>query len=246
MARLGLLLPMASKVQAPIRNTEPRPDNDGGPQRPSVQLDGKLRQRLERALNTVDDQGTVGPRLLENARRLWARLVHFQSAGLVPGGLDQESLELCAYAIQLPLRQARGRAGRSNLRDRAEEAAEMLLAMASADADERLLDRGTRVLYEMPHRAPMLDEARVLADAVNLDDFGLTGLVSLCMQTGHGGEGIAQLSEGLEKREQYGYWDVRLKEGFHFEAVRQIARRRLESSRQVARMLKAELGDVEG
>ncbi len=122
----------------------------------------------------------------------------------------------------------------------------MLLAMASADADERLLDRGTRVLYEMPHRAPMLDEARVLADAVNLDDFGLTGLVSLCMQAGHDGEGIAQLADGLEKREQYGYWDARLKDGFHFEAVRQIARRRLESSRQVARMLKAELGDAAG
>jgi hypothetical protein len=237
-------------MKAPIRNTEPRPDNDGGPQRPSVQLDGKLRLRLERALNVVDDQGTMGPRLLENARRLWARLTHFQSAGLVPGGLDQESLELCAYAIQLPLRQVRssprGRTGRSNLRDRAEEAAEMLLAMASADADEGLLDRGTRVLYEMPHRAPMLDEARVLADAVNLDDFGLTGLVWLCMQAGHDGEGIAQLSGGLEKREQYGYWDARLRDGFHFEAVRQIARRRLETSRQVARMLKAELGDAEG
>lgn len=237
-------MPTAGEVQAPIRNTEPRSDNDGGPQRPSVQLDGKLRQRLERALNTVDDQGTVGPRLLENARRLWGRLVYFQSAGLVPGGLDQESLELCSYAIQLPLRNStRGRTGRPNLRDRAEEAAEMLLAMASADADEGLLDRGTRVLYEMPHRAPMLDESRVLADAVNLDDFGLTGLVSLCMQAGYDGEGMAQLSEGLEKREQYGYWDARLRDGFHFEAVRQIARRRLESSRQVARMLKAELGD---
>ena len=211
-----------------------------------MQLDDKLRQRLERALNVVDDQGTVGPRLLENARRLWARLIHFQATGLVPGGLDRESLELCAYAIQLPLRQtrstARGRAGRSNLRDRAEEAAEMLLAMASADADEGLLDRGTRILYEMPHRAPMLDEARVLADAVNLDDFGLTGLLTLCMQSGHDGEGIAQLLSGLEKREEYGYWSARLKDGFHFDAVRQIACRRLDTARQVARMLKAEPG----
>jgi hypothetical protein len=210
-----------------------------------MHLDGKLRQRLERALNVVDEQGTIGPRLLENARRLWARLMQFQSARLVPDGLDQESLELCAYAIQLPLRQARrsarGRPGRSTLHDRAEEAAEMLLAMASADVDERLLDRGTRVLYEMPHRAPMLDEARVLADAVNLDDFGLTGLVSLCMQAGHAGEGIAQLADGLEKREQYGYWDARLNDGFHFDAVREIARQRLESARQVTRMLKAEL-----
>ena len=155
-----------------------------------------------------------------------------------------------AYAIQLLLRQ-RGTWPAGGLGDRTstiapEEAAEMLLAMASADADEGLLDRGTRVLYEMPHRAPMLDEARVLADAVNLDDFGLTGLVSLCMQAGHDGEGIAQLAGALEKREQYGYWDARLKDGFHFEAVRQIARNRLESSRQRARMLTAELGEDVG
>jgi hypothetical protein len=204
---------------------------------------------MERALNVVDERGTVGPRLLDNARRLWARVVRFQATGLVPAGLDQESLELGAYALQLPLRQgrkpARGRVGRSNLRDRAEEAAEMLLAVASADADEQLLDRSTRILYEMPHRSPMLEEARVLADAVNLDDFGLTGLVSLAMQAGNDGDGVAQLADSLEKREQYGYWDARLKDGFHFEPVRQFASRRLETARRVAAMLKAELGSPE-
>lgn len=214
-------------------------------------LDGKLRQRLERALTVVDDHGTTGPRLLDDARRLWARLLHFAHTGVVPDGLDLESLELACYAVQLPLRRggakgAGGKAGRPNLRDRAEEAAELLLGMASADTDERLLDRATRVLREMPHRSPMLDEARALADAVNLDDFGLTGLVSLNVQLAQQGEGLTQLSEGLDKREEYGYWEARLKDGFHFEAVRQIARRRLESARRVGEMLKAEMAEDGG
>ena len=52
---------------------------------------------------------------------------------------------------------------------------------------------------------------------------------------------MTQLVEGAEKREQYGYWEARLKDGFHFEPIRQIARERLEHARQVAAMLTDEL-----
>ena len=47
--------------------------------------------------------------------------------------------------------------------------------------------------------------------------------------------------DGLEKREQYGYWDARLKEGFHFEPIRQIARQRLEHARRMAALLMEEM-----
>ena len=58
----------------------------------------------------------------------------------------------------------------------------------------------------------------------------MTGLVQYIVQLARQGEGVLQLTEGLEKREQYGYWDARLKDGFHFEPVRQIARRRLDTA----------------
>src|SRR5439155_26125793 len=108
------------------------------------------------------------------------------------------------------------------------------------DIDEGLLDRATRVLQEMPHRSPMIDEAKLLADAVNLDDFGIVGLLTQMIQLARQGDGVSQLADGAEKREQYGYWEARLKDGFHFEPVRQIARRRLAHARQVATMLAEE------
>ncbi|HSU69217.1 MAG TPA: hypothetical protein VLJ39_20195 [Tepidisphaeraceae bacterium] len=208
-------------------------------------LDANLRGQLEQALATVDEHGTTGPRLVDDAVRLWRRIGRFIAMNLVAAeGLDLEALELSCYAIQLPLRRPRtlpsGRPARATVRERAEEAAELLMNVAP-DADEGLLDRTTRLLQEMPHRSPMLEEARLLADALNLDDFGVTGLVQQTLQLARQGDGLLQLADGMEKREQYGYWDARLKDGFHFEPVRQIARRRLDNARHLALLLLTEL-----
>ena len=209
-------------------------------------LDAKLRQRLEQALGVVDDHGTAGPRLVDDASRLWRRVDHFLSMGLVPrDGLDLEALELACLSLQLPTRRTRtlptGRTQRTTLRERAEDAAELLLGIAGGEVDELLLDRATRLLHEMPHRSPMLDEAKLLADAVNLDDFGAVGVGLQIIHLARQGEGVVQLAEGCEARELYGYWDARLKDGFHFDAVRQIAVRRLENTRTVCGLLSEEL-----
>ena len=210
-----------------------------------MSVDAKMREHVEQALGVVDDQGTHGPRLLDDAERLWRRIGAFIGMHLVHEGVDREALELACYAMQLPgRRKARltGRAAsRSTLRDRAEEAAELLVGIAGPEADESLLDRATRILQEMPHRSPMLDEAKLLADAVNLEDFGAIGVIAHTIQLARAGEGVSQLAEGCEKREQYGYWDARLKDGFHFEAVRQLAIKRLTHARQLCAMLAEEL-----
>lgn len=212
-----------------------------------MSVDAKLREYVEQALSVVDEQGTVGPRLLDDAGRLWRRIERFIEMRLVHEGLDREALELACYAMQLPSRRGKagapGKPGRSTLRDRAEEAAELLVGIAGPEADESLLDRATRVLQEMPHRSPMLDEAKLLADAVNIEDFGVIGVAVQAIQLARHGEGVLQLAEGCDKREQYGYWEARLKDGFHFEAVRQIALRRLETTRQVCALLAEELKD---
>ena len=83
----------------------------------------------------------------------------------------------------------------------------------------------------------------LLADALNLEDFGVAGLLVQAIQIARQGGGIMQIADGCEKREQYGYWDARLKDGFHFEPTRQIARKRLEHARKVAALLNGELKD---
>ncbi|HEX4125420.1 MAG TPA: hypothetical protein VHY37_11885 [Tepidisphaeraceae bacterium] len=210
-------------------------------------LDEHLVQALEQALRVVDDHGTVGPRLVDDARRLWRRIEKFLAMGMVSEGIDHEALQVSTYALQLPLRRTRllatGKPARGTLRERAEEAAELLIGVAPENVDPMLLDRAARMLQEMPHRSPVLDEAKLLADAVGLEDFGLIGLIDQAVQVARQGEGAVQLAEGAVKREQYGYWDARLKDGFHFDAVRAIAAQRLQRARDTARMLVEELAD---
>jgi hypothetical protein len=211
-----------------------------------MSLDPKLRHRLEQALAVVDDHGTPGPRLLDDAVRLWRRVERFISMSLVaPEGLDLEALELACWALQLPARRSHtdpsGKPQRTTLRERCEASAELLVGLTAGEADEMLLDRATRLLHEMPHRSPMLDEAKLLADAINLDDFGATGVALQVVQLARQGEGLLQLAEGCEARELYGYWEARLKDGFHFEAVRQIALQRLEHARAICALISTEL-----
>lgn len=210
-----------------------------------MSLDSKLRRRLAQALNVVDEQaGTKGPRLVDDAKRLWDRVQKFLAMHLV-GEPDLAALEMACYALQLPLRQPKppvsGKMARTNLKDRTEQAAELLVTLLENDADEELLDRATRILHEAPHKSPMIEDAKLLADAVNLDDFGVVGLLLQTIQLARQGDGVVQVAEGSEKREQYGYWDARLRDGFHFEPVRQMAKARVAHARQVAALLLEEL-----
>jgi hypothetical protein len=195
----------------------------------------------------VDEHGTAGPRLVDDAVRLWRRIERFIAMGTVSEGVDLDALRVATYALQLPLRRTRllasGKPARGTLRERAEEAAELLIGVAPENVDPMLLDRTARLLHEMPHRSPVLDEAKLLADAVGIEDFGIIGLIEQAVQLARQGDGVLQLADGAVKREQYGYWDARLKDGFHFGAVRAIAEQRLIHARETARMLVEELTD---
>src|SRR3954454_22951754 len=122
-----------------------------------MSMDGKLRRQLEKALSEVDEHGTTGPRLVDDAQRLFGRVRKFIDMKLIATDPDLEALELACYALQLPQRQTKlapSKLGRPNLKQRAEGAAELLVSMLGEEIDTGLLDRATRVLQETPQRQP--------------------------------------------------------------------------------------------
>jgi hypothetical protein len=221
-------------------------------------LDVQLRRRVRAALDAappglVPIMPREGVRLSDDARRLYRRVVQFTSLGLVHNPPELESVELAACAMMLPMRHGeasiRGPMGVMPVRDRSELAAQRLIEEVGEFVDAPLLDRTTRLLFELPQRPPILEEAKLLADAVNLDDFGMHGLLRQTAEFALGGEGIAQLAIGWQKRLDYGYWQARLNDGFHFEPVRDMARRRLDHARHAFEMLareRREDGGIDG
>lgn len=207
-----------------------------------MSLSGPVLRRVQHELETVDEHGTRGSRLLDDARRLIGRIRHLLDSRIV-NAADTDSLELAAHAIQLPLRDSAAVSRKLAvlpLRERCEQASELLVSTLGDAIDESLLDRTARLLHETPQRTPVLDDAKLFADVLNLEDFGVTGLFRHAMQLALAGHGIEQLADSFAKRRDYGYLEVRLKENFHFDVSRQIARRRLDSAAGVVAALLSE------
>jgi len=210
-----------------------------------------------RALTIVDESGVRGTRLVDDALRLWKRVGRLGAMGLGSSQMDRPALELACFALQLPLIPAKpsknsrplappsARQPATNLRERAEQAAELLLSGFVQTYDAKLLERTARILRELPRKRPTSEEACLLGDALNLDDFGLLGCTLQAMQQGRANGSVAQLIDAFEKRDQYGYWDMRLKDGFSYDAVRDLARRRLAETREVVQRLAEELKEDE-
>jgi hypothetical protein len=219
-----------------------------------MSLDAGLQSRLAGLFKPPRSGGEAkadhcAPRLAADAKRLWNRIGCFMKMQLVASAIDADGLELSCWGLQLPLRQVRnslsGKMGHTNLRERCEQSAELLVSALGGHANEDLLDRSARLLHETPQRIPTMDEARLLADAINLDDFGMIGLINQTIQIASQGESVRELAIAWKKREQYGYWEARLKDGFHFEPVRKLALRRLEQARKAGEMLARELDEDE-
>ena len=185
--------------------------------------------------------GPHGRRLVDNAGRLQSLVRHLLTLGLIPGPANPADVDLACAALQLVQLHPPSNRSPMTLRDRAASAAELLISAAGDVADDTpLLDRTCRLLQQLPQRTPSTPEARLLADAVNLEDFGVTGLLNQMASVAVAGDGVTQLLDACATREQYGYWDARLAR-FHFPAVRELAVQRLANARHCCTLLRSEL-----
>ena len=196
-------------------------------------LDTRLRRLLGEALT---------PPSADEAGRLWERVLKLCGMNLVSEPIDRAALELACAALFLPAGEPPDPDAPDptpRLRDRAERSTFALVNVVGGTADDSLLDRTIRVLREIPERPPVLDEARLLGDAISLGDFGVIGLLAMARDA----DALGQVVERWTTREAYGYWRARLNNSFHFREVRAVARRRYQHGRRAIEMLREELAE---
>jgi len=105
------------------------------------------------------------------------------------------------------------------------------------------LDLVLTILSQYRHagrKKPDLLEAQLLSDAVALEDLGLIGLWNQTRPFHAAGKTLQQLLKLWKTQHEYGYWETRLRDGFHFPLARQVAAARLERMQQIYDQLAAQ------
>jgi hypothetical protein len=102
------------------------------------------------------------------------------------------------------------------------------------------LDLVIHILQEHRQRDAQSPEARLLADALAMEEFGLIGLWNQNRQFHASGKTLEQMLKLWKAQHDYGYWESRLRDGFYYEATRRAARERLSQMKGIYERLQRE------
>jgi hypothetical protein len=97
-----------------------------------------------------------------------------------------------------------------------------------------------RILHEQRKRDTRLPEAKALADALALEEFGLIGLWNQSRQFHASGKTLEQLVKLWKAQHDYNYWESRLRDGFHYDVTRRAAKDRLSQMNGIYERLQRE------
>ena len=109
-----------------------------------------------------------------------------------------------------------------------EQSARMLETAMSGVLSPDSLQRALRVVRSAQDRTTNSIEARIVADACSLQEFGVLSLWPMIRRGMLEGKAVQTILDTWNRKKEYHFWEARLNDSFHFEPVREIARRRLE------------------
>lgn len=92
-----------------------------------------------------------------------------------------------------------------------------------------VVGRAANVIRSLKRRDAATLEARIVADADNLDEFGALALWPNIRRGALDGRGVQAALDTWRRRKEYQFWTARLNDSFHFGAVREFAQKRLEA-----------------
>ena len=102
------------------------------------------------------------------------------------------------------------------------------------------IEKINKIISESGDRFTERIESMILSDARNLDDMGVIGLFNEIRRQAIEGRGVSEVLHSWERKKDYRYWQARLKEGFRFESIRKIAKKRLSAADSFMNQLKKE------
>jgi hypothetical protein len=108
-----------------------------------------------------------------------------------------------------------------------ELAAELVESSLKGALPTRTIRRGCQAIRGIRDRQCELIEAHIVSDADNLDQIGPLGFLQSLRRDLAEGRALDQVLESWHRQQEYHYWEARIRDGIRFEAVRDLAWRRL-------------------
>ncbi len=102
------------------------------------------------------------------------------------------------------------------------------------------LDTAAEAIRRCNMREPGMLEAKILAEAENLDDVGLIHMLRQFRLQQAEGRSLEQLISVWRRQKEYQYWDARIEDSFRFESIKQLARTRLAAMDRLMAAMEAE------
>ncbi len=91
-----------------------------------------------------------------------------------------------------------------------------------------VIQQAARIIRQINNRRTDLPEARVLADAENLDEIGPHSIWLMVRKIHAEGRMLADIVSLWERQREYNYWPARIRDSFHFDSTRRLAQTRLD------------------
>lgn len=126
---------------------------------------------------------------------------------------------------------------RSTRDDHREEGSAMLERSMAKLLPGESLTRALHAVRAMDDRHTDRGDALALMDADHLDEFGVISLWPTVRKGLLDGRGVQAAVETWRRRKEYRFWEARLRDSFHFDAVRDVARSRLAQLDDVMQVL---------
>lgn len=126
---------------------------------------------------------------------------------------------------------------RSTDDDHREEGASILERSMAKLLPGESLTRALHAVRAMDDRHTDRGDALALMDADQLDEFGVISLWPTVRKGLLDGRGVQAAIETWRRRKEYRFWEARLRDSFHFDAVRDVARSRLAQLDDVMQVL---------
>ncbi len=124
-----------------------------------------------------------------------------------------------------------------------EAAAALLESHCRARVDEETLARAARAIRQANDRYPDVPEARVLVEAENLAEIGVTDFLRQLRAAAASDDPVRQLLTRWRRQQEYGYWEARIRDCLRSEVARRAALERLANVQRCFDNLASELGE---